>query len=178
MLTMAREKITTKHEEIVKYWVSKVSECDLSIDWSEAHERCWRCGYEAGLERCHIVPQSLGGGDIPENYVLLCNTCHHEAPNINDKEFFWDWLKAHATSFYDTYWTMRSMKEYEFIYKVKIEEELIKYNVTDTEFCVFLKTVGLNQCSFHYGHTRLNVSTRTGLLRLFFKMKKQALAQI
>lgn len=41
-----RKNIKTTIDEIVSYWVTKVDEGDLSIDFSEAHERCWRCGYE------------------------------------------------------------------------------------------------------------------------------------
>ncbi len=41
---MKREKIKTSKNEIVDYWFSIVDECGLSVDASEAHERCWRCG--------------------------------------------------------------------------------------------------------------------------------------
>ena len=91
--------IKTTITEIVKYLASQVDECDLSVDFREAHERCWRCGYKSRLERCHIVPHSLGGLDTPENLVLLCCLCHAEGPNIADPDFIWDWLKAHQANF-------------------------------------------------------------------------------
>jgi len=69
-----REAIKTSIEEIVDYWKRHEDECGLSVDWAEAHERCWRCGCEKNLERCHIIPDSLGGKDEPSNLVLLCKS--------------------------------------------------------------------------------------------------------
>ncbi|MBX3253499.1 MAG: HNH endonuclease [Chitinophagaceae bacterium] len=84
--------LKTTVDQIVTYWATKVDKSTLSIDFSEAHERCWHCGYKTKLERCHIVPHSLGRQDAPENLVLLCRLCHAEGPNISDPDFFWDWL--------------------------------------------------------------------------------------
>lgn len=39
-----RETIKTSIIEIVDYWTGRQDECGLSVDWAEAHERCWRCG--------------------------------------------------------------------------------------------------------------------------------------
>ena len=49
-----RVPIKTTKNDIVKYWSSRVYEAELSIDFAEAHERCWRCAYKSQLERCHI----------------------------------------------------------------------------------------------------------------------------
>ena len=51
-----RTAIKTTIPEIVDYWFSRVYEGDLSVDASEGHERCWRCGYQTKLECCHIIP--------------------------------------------------------------------------------------------------------------------------
>lgn len=51
--------IKTKKQEIADYWFSRKNESGLSVDESEACERCWRCGCEATLERCHIIANSL-----------------------------------------------------------------------------------------------------------------------
>lgn len=91
--------IKTTIAEAVDYWSRHQSECGLSVDWAEAHERCWRCGCERDIERCHIVPDALGGPDAPENIVLLCKRCHAEWPNVKDPEIMWDWLKAYAVPF-------------------------------------------------------------------------------
>lgn len=96
---MERKPIKTKIPEIVDYWFSRIDESDFSVDAAEAHERCWRCGCKHNLERCHIVPDSLGGRDEPANLVLLCARCHAENPNVTDPEIMWDWLKAYKVPF-------------------------------------------------------------------------------
>lgn len=81
------------HREIVEYWAARESDAGLGVNWSEAETRCWRCGYEGRLERCHIVPSALGGADEPHNLVLLCKRCHREAPNVADPRYMWIWLR-------------------------------------------------------------------------------------
>lgn len=81
-----REPIKTPLSEIIAYWAKHVDECGLSVDWAEAERHCWRCGYERNLQRCHIIPDSLGGKDEPSNLVLLCKRCHAEGPNVTDPE--------------------------------------------------------------------------------------------
>lgn len=67
-----RKPIKTPPSEIVDYWAKRVDECELSVDWAEAESHCWRCGCKRTLERCHIIPDSMGGKDEPSNLVLLC----------------------------------------------------------------------------------------------------------
>ncbi len=50
-----RKAIKTTKKQIVDYWMEHADEGGLSVDFSEAEQRCWRCGCERGLERCHIV---------------------------------------------------------------------------------------------------------------------------
>lgn len=161
--------IKTTIDEIVTYWASRVDESELSIDFSEAHERCWRCGYKCKLERCHIVPHSLKGLDAPENLVLLCRLCHAEGPNVSDCNFFWDWLKAHKADFYDTYWTGRGMKEYEFIYKKSIVEELIEIGLFDIKVIRGLIKEQMEKASWHWGQPRMNPATIAGVLRMIIR---------
>ena len=118
------DKNKTTKEEICDYWFSRIDESEFSVDASEASERCWRCGYKRNLERCHIIPKSLGGKDVPSNYVLLCRRCHLENPNVADPDIMWDWLKAYKESFYDTFWINRALEEYEKIYKTKFENDI------------------------------------------------------
>lgn len=108
-----RKPIRTTKEEIIDYWVRQgVDECDLSVDWAEADSHCWRCGCERNLERCHIVPDSLGGKDEPSNLVLLCKRCHADGPNVADPEIMWDWIKSYKVAFYDTFWSIQGAAEY------------------------------------------------------------------
>lgn len=43
-----KRTIQTSINAIVRYWAARVDECDLSVDFSEAHECCWRCGARRG----------------------------------------------------------------------------------------------------------------------------------
>lgn len=74
-----KKSIKTSQKAIIDYWIKHQDEGELGVDWAEAHERCWRCGYKSRLERCHIIPSSLGGTDNPCNLILLCHRCHKEA---------------------------------------------------------------------------------------------------
>jgi len=121
---MARERIRTTIPEIVDYWAKHTGECGLSVDFAEAHERCWRCGCQRSLERYHIVPASLGGEDTPSNFVILCKRCHLDNPNVADPEVMWDWLRAYGVPFYDTFWWVNGIEEYKKIYGRSYAEEL------------------------------------------------------
>ena len=67
--------------------------------WRQKNER------EKNLQRCHIIPNSLGGKDEASNLVLLCKRCHADGPNVEDPEIMWDWIRAYGVPFYDTFWT-------------------------------------------------------------------------
>ena len=121
---MKRPANRTTISAIVDYWAPRVDECDLSVDWSEAEEYCWRCGSPKELVRCHIVPHSLGGADEPSNFVVLCRPCHEENPNVADPEIMWDWLMAYKSRFYKTFWQDEGRREYQFLYKRSFEEDL------------------------------------------------------
>ena len=46
----------------------------------------------ARLQRCHLVPRSLGGSDDPSNVVMLCVECHDLAPDLANRETMLDWM--------------------------------------------------------------------------------------
>ncbi|MGT2925216.1 HNH endonuclease [Streptococcus caviae] len=81
-----RPPIKTTFTEIVTYWGNRMFEGKLSVAWSEAHERYWRCAHKTNLQRCHIIPHSSGGEDTSSNFVLLCKKCYIESPNVMDPE--------------------------------------------------------------------------------------------
>lgn len=154
----------TTHREIAEYWSKHQDECDLSVDWVEAEELCWRCAQGRMLQRCHIIPRALGGSEDPCNLVLLCGQCHTEAPNVADPEFMWTWLRAHATSLYGTYWYNRGLREYEFIYGVKPlvgigdpEKLLPRLHAAVEKY--------IKQTSTHWGQGKINPATIAWLLR-------------
>lgn len=161
-----RAPIKTTKKEIVEYWEGKQDECGLSVDWAEAEERCWRCGYKKRLQRCHIIPDSLGGKDEPSNLVLLCERCHIDAPNVESKTFMWDWIRANGTSFYDTFWDIRAQKEYEFIYKKSFVQELKERDILSPRDLEIFKNLQIGRSTNHFAHPWENDSTNVGLLRM------------
>lgn len=167
-----REKIKTTIGEIVDYWMRHEEECGLSVDWAEAHERCWRCGCKRGLQRCHIVPHALGGEDAPSNLVLLCGRCHLDNPNVADTEVMWDWIRAYGVSFYDTFWNIHGMIEYEKIYGISVQEELEKRKLATEKGMLEFKEVlsaMFGRASWHFGDPHFNVATIAGVYRMAFK---------
>lgn len=173
-----RNTIKTTKKEAVDYWSCFVDECDLSVDWSEGETHCWRCGCERKLERCHIIPDSLGGKDEPANIVLLCERCHAEGPNVSDAEIMWDWIKAYKVSFYETFWSIQGMKEYEFIYKRTLMEEL-EYIFTEANLMkedkIRAKAIKValhltrEEISVHFGQPYFNTATMAGVYRMMLK---------
>ncbi len=173
-----RAPIKTSLPEIIDYWKKHVDECGLSVDWAEADSHCWRCGCEKDLERCHIVPDSLGGKDEPANLVLLCKRCHAEGPNVTDPEIMWDWIKAYAVPSYETFWSVRGMKEYQFVYHKTISQELTdilacagvasdsKETMEMVEECTHEMC---RQASFHFAQPYFNTATVAGIFRMLLK---------
>ena len=144
-------------EQIVKYWSFEQDECGLGVDWSEGHQRCWRCGYERNLQKCHIVPKALGGSDGPDNLVLLCLQCHREAPNSSNPEYMWIWLRANNAPMYDMYWTLRGFHEFERMFGRKpfegAEEDFSREEIEKVMRMEIRKT------AVHGGEAGLNPST-------------------
>lgn len=73
-----------------------VSELDVAVDWGDwdsDFSMCWCCGHRGKLQKCHIIPKSLGGSENAENIVPLCAQCHDNAPDVQDKEFMFEWIK-------------------------------------------------------------------------------------
>jgi Zn finger protein HypA/HybF involved in hydrogenase expression len=154
----------TTFREIAEYWASHHNESSLSIDWFDAEILCWRCSEKRNLERCHIIPRSLGGSEEPNNLILLCKECHSEAPNVNDSTFMWLWLKAHAQPFYRTYWTQRAIKEFELIFGAVDFSFIEREEEYTTHFRAMLSELFKNT-STHFGHGgRLNTSSLAWLM--------------
>ena len=172
-----RTSIKTNISQAVDYWSKRIDECGLSVDWYEAHTHCWRCGCEKNLERCHIIPDSLGGEDAPHNIVLLCKRCHVDGPNVTDPEIMWDWIRAYGVPLYETFWSIMGMKEYEFIYKKSFVRELANIiSSADLEFDDIVQNeineiTGevMKNAGIHFGHPYLNVATMAGVYRMVLK---------
>lgn len=50
----------------------------------------------AKLDRAHLKPHSLGGDNDPSNIVLLCKTCHREAPDWDEPAEMLAWVQRRA----------------------------------------------------------------------------------
>ena len=174
---MKRSAIKTTIMQAIEYWSERVDECFLSVDWSETHSHCWQCGCERNLQRCHIVPHSLGGEDKPSNIVLLCSRCHADGPNVADPDIMWDWIKAYKVPFYGTFWSIQAQEEYKRIYKTSLSSDLnrisdlasIKHkDEIANKIENSLKSL-FQQASVHFGQSYLNTATLAGLYRMMVK---------
>jgi HNH endonuclease len=94
-----RDPIRTTAMSISSYWSGQRCESEMGCDWEESCKRCWRCGGERPLQRCHIVSASSGGPDEPWNYVLLCSICHAEAPAVEEPGEIWTWITSTSRYF-------------------------------------------------------------------------------
>lgn len=161
-----RTKIKTKIQEIIDYWIKIEKEYYLNFDWSEAHIVCWRCGCKRKLQRCHIIPDSLGGKDEPSNFVLLCSECHQEAPNVESSTFMWDWIKSFHNPFYNTFQQNRALDEYKRIYHKSFFKELKDRNIVANHALLDFWNLKTGRTSYHFGHPYGNVATITGNYKL------------
>ena len=137
--------LTTK-KQIVEWGMKNINESGYGVDAADMHERCWRCGYVRETQRCHVIPHSLGGPDIPSNYRLLCEECHHEAPNVNDPNAMDEWIRKTCVPNYDTFWKYRE----------------ILFDV-------------VKETTHHFGHSNLNDSTRKWVEKEFKRRVQEEL---
>lgn len=169
-----RATIKTSKRECIEYWSKKLKETEIGTDWDLAERRCWRCGKETELQRCHLVPDALGGKDEASNIVLLCDKCHEEGPNVQDPEIMWDWIKAYAQPNEFMFLFSQISREYEYIYKRSIENEIKFFSEyfpgEDISKLVIAKIMEMSQYTTnHFGQPFLSVMNGVGILRMMFK---------
>jgi 5-methylcytosine-specific restriction endonuclease McrA len=133
--------------EIFDLWKEKIFELGLFLDWGEPS--CWVCGfhyeakYDIGksdaawneilarwnkipLQRCHIIPRSLGGPDSPDNLFLMCKECHDLAPNTNIPDIFFEWAKSQS-------WELRNRN--------RLIEAFRSFQIEESSYEEFLSTI-------------------------------------
>lgn len=96
--------------DCIDHWSALVCESDIGVDWSDAFDRCWRCGEQRRIQKCHIVAKQFGGGDDRTNIVPLCSECHDESPDVTDEKEMWRWIKETRPMFYGTLKLGRALK--------------------------------------------------------------------
>lgn len=125
-------------------------------------------------KECHLIPDALGGKDEASNIVLLCDKCHEEGPNVDDPEIMWDWIKAYAQPNEFMFLFSQISREYEFIYKRSIKEEIKFFSEflqeEDIEKMIIAKILDKSQyATNHFGQPFLSVMNGVGILRILFK---------
>lgn len=130
--------------DIFEYWMDWLIENGFDL----GEPGCWACGNWWGtkydneninaslddikklwnkvtqLQRCHIIPKSLGGTDEPSNLFLMCRECHDLAPNTTSREIFFKWVDAQN-------WFKRL--------EIQFKDELKTFNIKDIEMEDFTK---------------------------------------
>lgn len=106
-----KRKPAPSHRIILNSWFNRKGaevmlgwECfDNIAECTNGHWNCWACGIpkkEKSLEKCHIIPHALGGGNDPLNYFLMCGDCHAESPDTKYNDIFISWA-ANKNSYTD-----------------------------------------------------------------------------
>ena len=123
-----------KHRKIIEHWETKVYEGDMGCDWSDALNHCWRCGRQtSSLEMCHIIAKQFGGSDKVDNFVLLCKPCHIKAPDFNQKDKMWDWIKRTSEINHTTFLDKELNREYKYIFGDDITTKIQILNVLEQD---------------------------------------------
>lgn len=133
--------------EIFEHWRGLLHEHKLFVDWGEPS--CWACGFHYGvkhdiknseasltdihkaweripLQRCHIVPRSLGGANTPDNLFLLCRECHDLAPNTSIPSIFLEWVRSQS-------WLVRE--------QAKLNQALASFSVSEQDYPRITETI-------------------------------------
>ena len=112
----AMENINSKDSMFGEEWSDtlqkyvKWGEVGYGVDASEMDTHCWRCGHKTpDVQRCHVIPYSLGGKDEASNYRLFCYSCHVEQPNVKDYEATDKWVRETNVGTYNTFWKVREI---------------------------------------------------------------------
>ena len=182
-LSKSQEKKSKKSNK-TKPWIKKswdyhsqyISELDVAPDWGDWEtdwNMCWCCGQRTNhLQRCHIVPKSLGGTFEPHNIVPLCGACHDEAPDVIDKNIMFEWIKEQQNPMsglgLGKYWHL-----YDTIVEgaTKLHE---KYGEIDEDKLKNLIKINYDKTSIHGGQTKskglyYKNSTREWIMKRSFK---------
>ncbi|MGK7942775.1 MAG: HNH endonuclease [Crocosphaera sp.] len=176
--------------EILNYWKERIWDLEgFFIDLGEP--TCWVCGedwncrydiknsnasYEkawekAPLQRCHIIPRSLGGSNEPSNLFLMCKECHDLAPNTSHPEIFFQWARQQSVWERNGYQIKQALTSFDVSENDEIIYSLINLLKTQ-EFQDFLHLhAGLHRPQSGYSGLgkSLTFSTVLGLLVYYYK---------
>lgn len=188
---MQRRPIPPTAWEIYSAWKSLnfqgIEESEL--EYFEDTPVCFACGHEFRIpslyktstndkkwnnaratQRAHIIPFSLGGNNSPLNYLILCEKCHLESPDIKDREIMLHWCNHHDIWMTDT---LREM----FVYcknslnapkteeEVKWVKEIFESYRKKDELGIYFKEWMMSNISSHFGEGVKTSSFIEGVLK-------------
>lgn len=159
------------HYQVAEYWTDKKIQ-DQPVIYDLHVPECWGCGkfveglpntedikvlwnsIEGKLQKCHIIPKALGGTYEVDNIFLMCEGCHSEAPNTNNRKAFLIWvaMKREATLEHNPY------KEFH----DEVNKYCRFYSVNSDEFCRYVaarKNSQIDEKINTHGLHKINSST-------------------
>lgn len=144
--------------DINNYWLHRYDHL-----W-EDDPMCFVCGKRKRLEKCHLIPEALGGNYDVDNLVLLCNEHHKQAPNISlSKDIMLKWIEEESGK----YCTVLNMKTddiqrmIESTHKIMSRVENVVDNKKDVEYLSEFMLDKYSNNSLHISsHPEANIRTR------------------
>lgn len=181
--------------QIFDHWKDRFGELGIFVDWGEPS--CWACGFHYGskydikrsdanwneifagwnrmpLQRCHIVPRSLGGTDEPSNLFLMCRECHDLAPNTAVPDIFFAWVRSQS------FYKREADKIHEALRAFGVTEdrhEKLTQVIESAGFKAWIRDKsGLHRPQSNYGSvsSRLTPATVVGLAVHYLKVESNA----
>jgi hypothetical protein len=181
--------------QIFDHWKDRLGQIGIFIDWGEPS--CWACHFHYGakydikssdagwdeifdcwdrmpLQRCQIVPRSLGGSDDISNLFLMCRECHDLAPNTSVPAIFFQWAKGQR---HDRRETAKLENEFR-SFRVTDDEKLKLFEIIqDVEFQAWTRgKFGLHWPQSKYApiSSRLTPATFIGLAAHYLRFEQQS----
>jgi 5-methylcytosine-specific restriction endonuclease McrA len=178
--------------QIFDHWKDRFRELGIFIDRGEPS--CWACGFHYGarydikrsdassieifaawdripLQRCHIVPRSLGGEDDVSNLFLMCRECHDLAPNTAIPDIFFRWVRSQSSHRRESDKIQEAIRAFVID---QIERDKLTDVIESAEFKAWLRgKLGLHRPQSNYGSvsSRLTPATIIGLAVHFMKLE-------
>lgn len=133
---MARIYKNTGIKHIHKYWrnlalnddgalLKKIGDYAFETILETDGDACYACGKACRVQRAHIIPDSLGGSEEPDNLFLLCIPCHQANPDTTYTDMFYSFIRNVKPHFGD--WTMQVKGILDTLYKEASADERASY---------------------------------------------------
>jgi 5-methylcytosine-specific restriction endonuclease McrA len=79
--------------------------CDISQAvkmkvWERDNQQCIICHSRTAMPNAHYIPRSQGGLGVEQNIVTLCQTCHHNYYQTDQRPIYKEYIKNYLKSKY------------------------------------------------------------------------------